>query len=101
MKMMGINELAIWFGWITYSLMIYPVVITIIVLILKAGITIEPFYHNIDAILLWMIFILYCIANMTFLFSIGTLVNKRKSVIPKLTYIPNLKSNKKKTYSTK
>lgn len=76
--MMGMSELIIWFGWITYSLMIYPIVITVVVVILKTDIASKSFYERIDAVLLWMIFILYSIANMTFLFSIGTLINKRE-----------------------
>ncbi|XP_065219689.1 retinal-specific phospholipid-transporting ATPase ABCA4-like [Planococcus citri] len=76
MKMTGISELTIWFGWITYSLMIYPFVTIIIVIILKTGVTSDPFYNYVDPTLVWMILILYSIANMVFLFAISSVITK-------------------------
>lgn len=78
MKTMGLDEWLLWFGWLTYSLMIYPIIITIITILLTANISVKPFYENISPMLIWVMFMLYCIANLTFLFAVGTLFNKRK-----------------------
>lgn len=76
--MIGMSEATVWFGWITYSLMIYPFVTIIIVVILKTSLSIEPYFSYIDPLLLWIIFILYCISNMIFLFAISSIISKRK-----------------------
>jgi len=78
MKVAGIPEWLLWFGWITYSLMIYPIIITAVTLILTTQLMTQPFYANVSALLVWIILMLYCVAILTFLFAVGILFGTKR-----------------------
>ena len=79
MKAAGVPEWLLWFGWITYSLMIYPLIIAAVTFILTSETMAVRFYENVSALLVWCVLMLYCIAVLAFLFAVGTLFgNKRE-----------------------
>lgn len=80
MKAAGISEWLLWFGWVTYSLMIYPICISVVTLILTTQFTSKPFYENVSPLLIWIVLMLYCVAVLIFLFAVGTLFSKRKLI---------------------
>ncbi|XP_065215397.1 phospholipid-transporting ATPase ABCA1-like isoform X2 [Planococcus citri] len=78
MKITGLNEWLMWFSWFVHALIVSLVSLTIVTIILT-----YPFHgsgseaiHFVQFSVLWLILILYCVANISFCFMFSAIFQK-------------------------